>query len=131
MRAGVYEDRAFTTFDAAAKAVVHAVAVYGKPVGILAWRGGHAQFVTGYSVTGSDPRTGSMSFIVNGVNLTDPLKTDAMRDKWITTATWRSGPAKIAFKPYAQKDSPLIDPIGGKSGNAEWYGRWVVIVPVQ
>jgi hypothetical protein len=81
IESGFYADRAYTSFDAAAKAVVHSMAVYGKPAGILAWYGGHAQFVTGYTVTGADPRTGSMAFTLTGVYLTDPLKSQAMRDK--------------------------------------------------
>lgn len=128
---GFYADRAYTSFDAAAKAVVLSIAVYGKPVGILAWSGGHAQFVTGYTVTGADPRTGSTAFTVTGVYLTDPLKSDAMRDKLLSYNTWRYGGAKIAFKQYLQKDSPLVDPIDGWSGTAEWYGRWVVILPIR
>ena len=128
---GVYADQAFTSFDAAAKAVVHALAVYGKPAGILAWYGGHAQFVTGYTVTGADPRTGSLSFTLTGVYLTDPLKSQGMRDKLLTYKVWRYDAAKIAFKQYWQKDSPQVDPIDGKAGTAEWYGRWVAILPVR
>jgi hypothetical protein len=131
INSGVYADRAFTSFDAAAKAVVHALAVYGKPAGILAWYGGHAQFVTGYTVTGADPRTGSLSFTLTGVYLTDPLKSQGMRDKLLTYKVWRYDAAKIAFKQYWQKDSPQVDPIDGKAGTAEWYGRWVAILPVR
>jgi hypothetical protein len=128
---GVYADRSFTSFDAAAKAVVHAVAVYGKPAGILGWYGGHAQFITGYAVSGADPRTGSMAFSVTGVYLTDPLRSQAMRDKWLSYSTWRYSLPRIAFKQYWQKDSPMVDPIDGRAGSAEWYGRWVAILPVR
>ena len=128
---GVYADQAFTSFDAAAKAVVHSVAVYGKPAGILAWYGGHAQFVTGYPVTGADPRTGSMAFTLTGVYLTDPLKSQGMRDKLLSYKIWRYDVSKIAFKQYWQKDSPQVDPIDGRTGTAEWYGRWVAILAVR
>ncbi|MGD0018412.1 MAG: hypothetical protein ABSD62_04080 [Candidatus Limnocylindrales bacterium] len=128
---GFYADRAFTSFDAAAKAVVHSVAVYQKPAGILAWYGGHAQFVTGYIVTGADPRTGSMAFTLTGVYLTDPLRSQAMRDKWLSYGTWRNSLPRIAFKQYWQKDSPLVDRLDGKSGTAEWYGRWVAVLPIR
>jgi hypothetical protein len=128
---GFYVDRAFTSFDAGAKAVVHAVAIYGKPAGILGWYGGHAQFVTGYTVTGADPQTGSMAFTITGIYLTDPLKSQAMRDKWLSYRTWRYSLPRIAFKQYWQKDSPLIDPVDGKTGVAEWYGRWVAVLPAR
>jgi uncharacterized membrane protein (DUF485 family) len=131
IESGFYADRAYTSFDAAARAVVHSIGVYGKPAGILAWSGGHAQFVTGYTVTGADPRTGSMAFTLTGVYLTDPLRSDAMRDKWLPYSTWHSGVATVAFKQYWQKDSTLVDPIDGKSGKAEWYGRWVVVLPIR
>ena len=128
---GVYADQAFTTFDAAAKSVVHSIAVYGKPAGILAWYGGHAQYVTGYTVTGADPRTGSMDFTMTGIFLTDPLKKQAMRDTWLSYRTWRYGAPTIAFSRYLQKDSPMVDPIDGRTGVSEWYNRWVVIVAVR
>lgn len=128
--AGVYADRAYLSFDAAAKATVHAVAVYHKPVGILGWYGGHAQFITGYTVTGADPQTGSMAFTVTGVYLTDPLISQAMRNKLLSYKTWRDSLPRIAFKQYWQKDSPYRDPIDGNVGRTEWYGHWVAIVPV-
>ena len=55
--AGVYVDAAFSTFDAAEKAAVSALAIYRKPVGILAAGGSHAEFITGYRVSGDDPGT--------------------------------------------------------------------------
>jgi hypothetical protein len=54
-----------------------------------------------------------------------------MRDKLLTYKVWRYDAAKIAFKQYWQKDSPQVDPIDGKAGTAEWYGRWVAILPVR
>ena len=128
---GFYADRAYTSFDVAAKAVVHSVAVYKKPAGILGWYGGHAQLVTGYMVSGADPRTGSMAFTLTGVYLTDPLRSQGMRDKWLSYATWRTSLPRIAFKQYWQKDSPMVDPFDGKSGTAEWYGRWVAVLPIR
>lgn len=131
INSGFYADRTFTSFDAAAKAVVRSIALYGKPAGILGWYGGHAQFVTGYTVTGADPRTGSTIFSVTGIYLTDPLPTQAMRDKWLSYNTWRYSVARIAFKQYWQKDAPFVDPIDGRVGNAEWYGRWVAVLPTR
>ena len=54
--AGVYRDSAYDSFDEAARAVAISVTRYGRPVGILARSGRHAQIVTGVVVTGGDPR---------------------------------------------------------------------------
>jgi hypothetical protein len=45
--ADVYRDAAYSSFDAAAKVAVSAIATTHKPVGILARAGGHAQRVIG------------------------------------------------------------------------------------
>jgi outer membrane biosynthesis protein TonB len=129
--AGVYRDSAYSSFDAAAKAAVRAVARYHKPVGILARAGTHAQFITGYQVTGDDPTTGSSDFSIIGVNLTDPYQAVAHRDFWLTYADWRSGGTWLRFSPYTESDSPYADPIDGHVGTDEWYGHWVLIVPVR
>ncbi len=52
INAGVYGDQSFTSFDAAARATVTALALYRKPVGILSMAGNHAQIVTGYQSHG-------------------------------------------------------------------------------
>jgi hypothetical protein len=129
LTAGVYSDRSYTTLDAAAKAAVTALAVYRKPVGILAAWGGHAEFITGYKVTGTDPRTGSTNFTILGVYLTDPYKANGHRDTWTTIAQWRSGGTWVKFSKYLQTDSPYKDPIDGHVGKSEWYGKWVIIAP--
>jgi len=54
-----YEDRAYSTYRSAMKAAVRAIARLGMPVGVLAWAGGHAQVITGYVVTGADPKVSS------------------------------------------------------------------------
>jgi hypothetical protein len=130
VRAGVYRDEAFDSFDAAVRSTVTAIALYRKPVGILAWAGDHAQIVTGYRVTGDDPRTGMTDFSVVGVYLTDPLRSDGFRDHYVSLATWKSGAETIRFTPYLMTNSPYADPIDGHQGNAEWDGRWVIIAPV-
>ncbi|MGD0248937.1 MAG: hypothetical protein ABSB75_07790 [Candidatus Limnocylindrales bacterium] len=131
MSAGVYRDSAYSSLDAAAKAAVRAVARYGKPVGILARAGTHAEFITGYQVTGADPRTGSSDFSIVGVYLTDPYQAVGHRDFWVTYADWRSGGSWVRFSQYFESDSPYPDPIDGHIGTDEWYGRWVLIVPVR
>jgi hypothetical protein len=131
LTAGVYRDSAYGSFDAASKAAVAALATYHKPVGILAHAGGHAEFITGYEVTGDDPSTGSMDFEIVGVDLTDPLAANARRDSWITAASWQSGGVWVQFGRYLETDSPYRDPIDGQTGYAEWYGNWVLIDPIK
>jgi hypothetical protein len=129
--AGVYRDASYGSFDAAAKATVVAIATTHKPVGILAHAGAHAEFVTGYKVTGADPATGSSAFTIVGINLTDPLRSNGHRDTWITLDQWRSGSTWIRFSAYRETDSPGQDPIDGQVGRSEWYGQWVIIAPVK
>jgi hypothetical protein len=129
--ADVYRDTSFTSFDAAAKWAVRSVGSFGKPVAILGWAGGHAQFITGYSVTGADPKTGSTAFTINGVYLTDPLASDGWRNTYVSYSTWRSGVWKIRFSSYAWRDSPYRDPVDGHIGKSEWYGRWVIVNAVR
>jgi hypothetical protein len=131
IKAGVYTDQSFTSFDAAAKATVMAIALYRKPVGILGWAGNHAQIVTGYRVKGGDPRTGATNFTIVGVYVTDPLKGDGFRDRYFTIATWKSGAKTIKFTPYTMTNSPYVDSIDGHQGNAEWDGKWVTVAPVK
>jgi hypothetical protein len=131
MDAGVYRDVSYTSFDAAAKGAVSALAMYHKPVGILAVAGQHAEYITGYQVTGDDPRTGSMNFTVVGVDLTDPLAYNGHRDTWVTLEDWRSGSTWIKFAAYLETDSPYIDPVDGQIGYNEWYGKWVTIEPAK
>ncbi|HEX7491401.1 MAG TPA: hypothetical protein VF337_06835 [Candidatus Limnocylindrales bacterium] len=131
LQAGVYRDSAYDSFSAAATATISALATHEKPVGILAQNGHHAQFVTGYEVTGDDPRTGSVNFTVIGINLTDPWAAAGHRDTWITLADWQSGGAWIGFGPYLETDSPYRDSVDGQIGYNEWYGRWVIIDPIS
>ena len=46
--ARVYDDSSFVTYAGAMKAAVRAMIATGKPVGMLGWRGHHAQMITGY-----------------------------------------------------------------------------------
>jgi hypothetical protein len=128
--ANVYHDVALDSFDKAAMATVRAVAIYRKPVGILASAGNHAQVVTGYRVFGDDPRTGSTNFTITGVYVTDPLASHGYRDAYIPLATWKSGVKKIRFTTYQMTNSPYVDKIDGQQGNAEWDGKWTIVAPV-
>ena len=79
--AKVYDDRSFASYDYAMKAAVRAIAATRKPVGLLGWRGAHAQMVTGYYGLVGDPfekdALGKYTnhFTVGGFYLTDPLRT--------------------------------------------------------
>lgn len=130
MTAGMYRDATFRSFDDAARAVVRDLARTNKPVGILAWEGGHAQYVTGYTVRGDDPRVGD-NFTILGVFLTDPLREDMTINAFIPYSTWKSGPFYLRFAPDMQTDSPYGDPIDGHVGNTEWHKRWVILEPTS
>ena len=128
--ANVYKDMAFKTFGEAVRATVLAVAMYRKPVGILASAGVHAQIVTGYRVKGYDPRTGSTNFQILGVYLSDPLKSHGYLNAYIPLGTWSGGVAKIRLTPYTMTNSPYVDSLDHQQGNAEWDGKWVIVAPV-
>jgi hypothetical protein len=129
LQAGVYKDASFGTFEDAAWSVVVSLARTHKPVGILGWSGGHAQFVTGYKVTGADPRV-SNNFRIDAIYLTDPWRPDAARNQLVTYSTWRSGPDYVRFGPYWQKDFTGRDPLDGQIGSREWRGKWVIEQPL-
>jgi len=131
MKAGVYADESFPTFAAAAKAAVSALATTRKPVGILAIRGRHAQFITGYKVTGADPATGATNFTIVGIYLTDPKKATGHRDTYVSYATWGSGGKRLRFFQYLQTDSPNKDRLDRHVGTIEWFGKWVIVAPVK
>jgi hypothetical protein len=130
INAGVYVDSSYTSFEAAARATIHSLAQTGKPVGILAWAGGHAQYVTGYTVQGEDPRI-SDKYAILGVFLSDPLEGDWTRNAYLTYGQWGTGPLYVRFTQYYHDDSPFVDPIDGGSGNREWWGKWVIVNAVR
>ena len=144
MWAGVYVDRAYSTFDEAAKAIVSTIARTRKPAIIFTWFGGHTQVVSGYKVHGANPAT-SNDFTVVGVYLTDPLvgagyltydggshEVQTIKaDTFVTLANWKSGPDAVQFRRYWQPDSTLVDPIDGNIGKKEWYNRWVVVLATR
>ena len=86
--------------------------------------------VTGYRVKGQDPRTGSTDFVIEGVYLSDPLKSHNYYNAYIPLATWSGGVSKIRFTPYTMTNSPYVDSLDHKTGNAEWDGKWVIVAPV-
>jgi len=54
----VYDDVAFSSYDGAMRATLRALIATGKPVGVLGWRGGHAQMISGYYGLVGDPFAG-------------------------------------------------------------------------
>lgn len=130
MTAGIYRDTVFPTFEKAVKAVVNDLARTNKPVGVLGWAGAHAQYITGYTVQGEDPRV-SDNYTILGVFLSDPLKEEDKRNTYVTYKTWKSGPPTIRFSKYMEFGSTLLDPIDKQIGDTEWRHKWVVIEPTQ
>ncbi|MGZ8438005.1 MAG: PKD domain-containing protein [Candidatus Limnocylindrales bacterium] len=127
-----YQVFSYSSYGAAVKNAVIAMARYHRPVGILGWAGGHAQVLNGYTVFGQDPEV-STDFKVQYVYLTDPLKRDAMRNARISYTKLIHGPLKYRLRKYRQKDSPLDDPYteGFLVADKAWYGRYVIVAPVR
>ena len=109
------------------------------PVGILGWAGGHAQVMTGYVVTGADPRV-SNAFTVRSVFLSDPLHANGTVNRRISIDGFRSGRLRTRFQAYRETDSPYDDPwtagtlrssVAPSRGPSEWYHRWVIIRPIE
>ncbi|MBA2381048.1 MAG: hypothetical protein H0V73_02970 [Chloroflexi bacterium] len=135
----IYRDLEFTSFDAAVHAAVRAIARHGMPVGIVTWAGRHAQVMTGYEVSGANPAE-SDSFTVRAVYISDPLRADGAVNLRVSYTTLKSGTIRLRFQRYRETDSPYDDVyVGGwkrssvapTRGPSEWYGKWVVILPVR
>ena len=127
-----YKVFAYSSYDAAVKAAVTAMAKYNKPVGLLAWAGGHAQVLNGYQISGLNPATSS-NFTVQYVYITDPLQKDALRNAQISNANFKAGSLTYRFRAYAYTDSPYDDPYtaGTVAAYQAWYGKWVIAAPVR
>ena len=134
-----YEDRAYSSYRSAMKAAVRAIARLGMPVGVLAWAGGHAQVLTGYVVTGADPRTSS-DFTIQWLYLSDPLKSSSIVNRKTSYGAMKDGALKWRFQWYRETDSPYDDPytagtmrssVKSSSGPSEWYHKWVLLLPVR
>ena len=138
--ARVYDDYSYTSYDSAMKATVRALMATGKPVGILARRGEHAQMITGFYGLIGDPftkdGTGAYlnTFTVSGFYLTDPLRSANAVNKPISyLALARTPTYKWRFQRYYETDSRFDDPYtpGYRVSKMEWYSLWVVILPVR
>jgi hypothetical protein len=134
-----YEDRAYSTYRSAMKAAVRAIARIGMPVGVLAWAGGHAQVITGYVVTGADPKVSS-DFTIQWLYLSDPLKSSAIVNRKTSYGAMKDGALKWRFQWYRETDSPYDDPytsgwmrssVKPTTGPSEWYHKWVLLLPIR
>jgi hypothetical protein len=135
----VYQDRAFSTFDAALHDAVRDIARFNKPVGIVGWAGRHAQVMTGYVVEGEDPAI-SDAFLVRYIYLSDSLRADGYVNIKLSTAQLRSGNLHYRFQAYRESDSPYDDAYTAgwrrsavlpTRGPSQWYRRWVIVAPVR
>ena len=91
----IYDDFAYTSYAKAVKNAIRQLIRTRKPVGILAWGGRHAQFITGYDGLSGNPfaKDGNgrytNAFTINAVYLTDPLKADGFVDTRVSYAAPR------------------------------------------
>jgi hypothetical protein len=138
--ARVYDDFSFTSYGSAMKAAVRAMISTRKPVAMAAWAGRHAVMITGYYDLKGDPfaRDGAGqytdAFSVGGFYLSDPLKSAGRRNARISNARLQySSDARLRFRPYRETDSPYDDQYtpGFVTSKSEWYGKWVLILPVR
>jgi hypothetical protein len=135
-----FDDYSFSSYDGAVKSVVRALIRTRKPAAILAWAGRHVQMVTGYYGLSGDPFAKDSlgrytnAFTVAGFYLSDPLYSQAWVNRAIAYSTLKStGNLKMRFRPYIETDSPYDDPYtaGTRPARDEWYGRWVVVMPIR
>jgi hypothetical protein len=136
----VYDDIAFYTYDGAVKRAVRSMILMRKPVVLLAWAGQHAQMMVGYYGLVGDPFAKDSlgrytnAFSVGGFYLADPLQSQAFVNKPIPYSTLQfTTDPKFRFRPYLETDSPYDDPYsrGILPARAEWYNRFVIVVPIR
>ena len=136
----VYDDFSFNTYELAVKAAVRAMIMTRKPVGLLAWAGRHAQFVHGYYGLSGDPFEKDSAgrytnrFTFSGFYLTDPLRSSKAANLRISYTNLRdTSTTRFRLRRYYETDSLLDDPYtpGTKRSVDEWYGLFVLILPVR
>lgn len=136
----VYDDYAFATYESAMKSAVRALIRTRKPVGMLGWRGRHAQMITGYYGLNGDPfaKDGAgaytNAFSVGGFWVSDPLRSDGIVNLRVGYETLRTtSNLKLRFQTYAETDSTYDDPYssGSRPSWQEWYGKFVLVLPIR
>jgi hypothetical protein len=137
--ARVYEDKSFRSYDEAMKSTVRAIIATRKPVGLLAWRGRHAQMITGYSGLVGDPFEKDADgrytnrFSVSALYVSDPLKSSGTVDRRLGYETLRSTTNyRLRVQRFYETDSPYDDRLthGYRRSVDEWYARFVLVVPI-
>lgn len=136
----IYDDFSFTSYSSAMKAAVRAMISTNKPVAMLAWAGRHAVMITGYDGLSGDPFAKDVAgrytntFTVAGFYLSDPLRQDHRRNVRVSYSRLAgSSDASLRFRRYRETDSPYDDryTAGTRASRTEWYGKWVLILPVR
>jgi hypothetical protein len=136
----VYKDVRYSSYSDAIHAAVRQMVLTRKPVGILAWAGHHAQMLTGYYGLRGDPLAkkadGSWSnaFSVSGLYITDPLRSDLLVNRRVGYAYLAAASnLRLRLRPYWQTDSPYDDryTAGYRVSRTEWYGGFVMLLPVR
>lgn len=125
--AGPYRLVGESTLRAALQAAARAIALTGKPVGLLVWRGRHAWVMSGFTAT-ADPRS-TIDFAVTKAIVYDPLYPHG-------SSTWGPSPRPGAaltpeqvgrqFVPRRMSSWP-----GGGTGmlQSAFGGKYVLVLP--
>ena len=138
--ARVYDDASYGTYAGAMRATVRALIKTGKPVGVLGWRGAHAQMITGYYGLVGDPFARDAAgrftntFTVAGFYVTDPLRKSNIVNRAVGWEKLRTtNNYKLRFQRYYETDSKYDDPYtpGWIKSKKEWYGKFVLVLPLR
>jgi hypothetical protein len=120
----VFKIRTYSSYGSALEGIVDSIRQTHRPVIAFTDTGYHLLIVSGYKVTDAK---------IEGVYVTDPLGSDHLNNAFISAGSWSDSKARnsIAFNPvfdqYLQKDGTLKDPLTGRTGKSELYGKWVVV----
>jgi hypothetical protein len=109
-RPTIYNWEAYGTARAALRRAAQQIAATGKPVGLLVRHGTHAMVMTGFSASGN-PAHG------NGYTL---------------YSIWVSDPYGVAHRSWPASSTPLntyLETDATSWYDAQWYGRFIIIVP--
>jgi acetyl-CoA acetyltransferase len=109
-RPTIYAWEAYGSATAALRRAATQISLTGKPVGLLVGHGSHAMVMTGFTAT------------------TNPAKNPAFR----LISIWVSDPYGLAHREYLAGWTPLNTYLQTDATawyDAQWYGRFVVIVP--
>lgn len=136
----VYDDRAYGSFDNAMRAAVRQIIRTRKPVGLLGWRGAHAQMLTGYYGLSGNPFARDSAgryrntFTVRGFYITDPLRKSDIVNRAVRWSRLKSTMNyRLRFQRYYERDSTLDDPYtaGFIRARREWREKFVLILPLR